>query len=151
MVQIYNEFKGDGFDILAFPSNQFGGQEHNNVQKIQLTAAKFGVQFHMMARTDINGKNTHDLYKYLRRNSVLYDEKKNVVREVPWNFTKFLVSGDGKKIRFYNPRVNPIKIAPDIKKYLDKVKKEGRGQDFDQRSQNLSDLDVPSQDPSSYN
>jgi ribosomal protein L22 len=103
-----------------------------------------------MAKTDINGKNTHDVFKYLRRNSVLYNQKKNVVREVPWNFTKFLVSGDGKKIRFYNPRVNPVKIAPDIKKYLDKLKKEGgmRGQDFDARSGNLSDLDVPSQDPS---
>lgn len=99
-----------------------------------------------MSITNVNGKNTHDAFKYLRRNSILYDNKKKVVREIPWNFTKFLVSGDGKKIRFYNPRTVPMKIAPDIKKYLAKVKKDEKnvGADFDAKSTNLSDLDIPS-------
>lgn len=73
-----------------------------------LTAAKYGVEFPMMEKINVNGKNTHDIYKYLRSNSKLYDENKNVAREIPWNFTKFLVSGDGTKIRFYHPRINPI-------------------------------------------
>lgn len=112
------EFKDEGFQVIAFPSLQFGGQEHNDLNKIKATAKRFGVNFPLMNLTNINGKNTHDVFKYLRRNSILYDKKKNLTREVPWNFSKFLVTGDGTKIRFYNPRVNPLKIVPDIRKYL---------------------------------
>ena len=72
-----------------------------------------------MDKIEVNGKNTHSIYKFLRANSSLnvYKEKK-LVKEIPWNFAKFLVSGDGKKIEFFNPRVDPKKIAPHIEKYL---------------------------------
>jgi glutathione peroxidase-family protein len=80
----------------------------------------------MMEKINVNGKGTHDVYKYLRANSALWDEKKKVAREIPWNFTKFLVSGDGKKIKFYHPRVNPVKIRPDIEKYLERVNRGGQ-------------------------
>ena len=66
----------------------------------------------------MNGKNTHELYKYLRTYSSLYDEKKKVSREIPWNYTKFLVSGDGKKVRYFNPREDPVKLKPFIDKFL---------------------------------
>lgn len=74
----------------------------------------------MMERINVNGKDTHDVYKYVRAKSSLYDTKKKVSREVPWNFTKFLISGDGTKVRYYNPRIDPSKLAPDIQKYLNK-------------------------------
>jgi hypothetical protein len=66
----------------------------------------------------VNGKNTHELYKFLRTYSSLYDEKKKVSREIPWNYTKFLVSGDGTKVRYFNPREDPLKLKPFIDKFL---------------------------------
>ena len=120
LVLLHQEFAKDGFDIIAFPCNQFGNQEHNDSQLIQLVAAKFGVEFNMMEKINVNGKNTHDIFKYLRAKSSLYDPKKKVAREVPWNFTKFLVSGDGKKVKYYNPRIDPSRLVPDIEKYLNK-------------------------------
>lgn len=106
---------------MAFPCNQFGGQEHNDNQQIQLTAAKFGVEFQMMNKINVNGKDTHDVYKFLRAKSSLYDSQKKKANEIPWNFTKFLINGDGTKVRFYNPRINPLAMQPDIEKYLKKL------------------------------
>ena len=73
-----------------------------------------------MDKIEVNGKNTHPIYKFLRANSSLnvYKEKK-LVKDIPWNFAKFLVSGDGKEIEFFNPRIDPNKITPSIEKYLD--------------------------------
>ena len=72
-----------------------------------------------MDKIEVNGKNTHPIYKFLRANSSLniYKEKK-IVKEIPWNFAKFLVSGDGKSIEFFNPRIDPIKIGAQIEKYI---------------------------------
>jgi len=67
-----------------------------------------------MKKICVNGKDTHDVYKYLRSKSSLWDSKKKMAKEIPWNFTKFLVSGDGKKVRYYNPRVMPNNMIPDI-------------------------------------
>jgi glutathione peroxidase len=68
----------------------------------------------MMDKINVNGKDTHDVYKFLRSNSKLFDEKKKVAKEIPWNFCKFLVSADGKKVRYYHPRINPVQIRPDV-------------------------------------
>ena len=72
-----------------------------------LTATKFGVEFKLMNQVNVNGKNTHDLYNFLRSKSSLFDARKQVAKEIPWNFTKFLVNGDGKCVKFYHPRINP--------------------------------------------
>ena len=72
-----------------------------------------------MEKTNVNGKDTHELYKFLRSNSALYDPQKKVAKEIPWNYTKFLVSGDGKKVRYFNPREDPVKIIPFIEKFFE--------------------------------
>ena len=76
-----------------------------------------------MEKTNVNGKETHELYKYLRSNSALYDPQKKVAKEIPWNYTKFLVSGDGKKVRYFNPREDPVKIIPFIEKFFESERK----------------------------
>ena len=86
-----------------------------------IAKGKYGAEFHIMEKTFVNGKNTNEVFKYLRSNSSLYDTKKKVAKEIPWNFCKFLVSGDGKRVRYYNPRVDPVKIIPDIEKFLAKI------------------------------
>ena len=66
----------------------------------------------------MNGTNCHEAFKFLRMKSELYDEKKKHCKEIPWNFTKFLVTEGGTKVRFYNPRINPLQLLPDIDKFL---------------------------------
>lgn len=66
-----------------------------------------------MSKTEVNGKNAHDLYKFLKANSELNKstDKKVKINDIPWNFAKFLVSSDGKTIKYFSPKVNPSKIV----------------------------------------
>ena len=78
----------------------------------------------MMAKLNVNGKDAHDIYRYLRVNSELNKstQKKTLVKEIPWNFAKFLVSADGKTIKYFSPRVNPEKIIKFIKQIIESNK-----------------------------
>ncbi len=53
----------------------------------------YGGEFPIFAKTEVNGANTCDVYKFLRSNSELFDAKKQEVKEIPWNFAKFIVDG----------------------------------------------------------
>ncbi|KAL0312517.1 UNVERIFIED_CONTAM: putative glutathione peroxidase 2 [Sesamum radiatum] len=81
-----------GFEILAFPCNQFASQEPGTNEEIQETI-------------DVNGKNTAPLYKFLK------SEKGGVlVDAIKWNFTKFLVNKEGKVVHRYAPTTSPLAI-----------------------------------------
>ena len=73
MVQTLQPLRPNGFEIFGVPCNQFGGQEPGTPQQIRATADKYGVEFQMLRKTDVNGVNCHPLYNYLRRNSELYN------------------------------------------------------------------------------
>jgi glutathione peroxidase len=65
--ELYAEVKDAGFEILAFPSNQFGGQEPGSAEEIaQFCESRFGVTFPLFAKTDVNGASTHPLYLHLK-------------------------------------------------------------------------------------
>ena len=96
LVQMHKELKADGFEIMAFPCNQFGGQEPGTAEEInEFIRGKYGAEFQIFEKIDVNGENAHPVYKYLRSNSSLFDAEKNVVGEIQWNFAKFLVDGNG--------------------------------------------------------
>jgi glutathione peroxidase len=104
---------------LAFPCNQFGNQEPGtNEQILELAKGKYGATFPIAEKCDVNGKQCSSVWKYLRLNSELFDKKKKKAKEIPWNFAKFLISGDGQILKYYNPRVDPIGVVADIEKYL---------------------------------
>ena len=71
-----------------------------------------------MEKTEVNGTNCHDIYKYLRMNSELYDQEKEMAKEIPWNFTKFLVDKNGKVFGYFPPTINPAGLEPKFYKYL---------------------------------
>ena len=73
----------------------------------------------MFAKVEVNGENTHPLFKYLRHNSELYDKKTGEAKQIPWNFGKFLVDRDGKVVGFYGPRVKPLEMESEIRRLLD--------------------------------
>ena len=72
----------------------------------------------MFKKIEVNGPNTHPVYQFLRSNSSLYDETKQVATEIPWNFSKFLVNREGKVIGFYPPTTAPVDLKKTIQDEL---------------------------------
>ena len=96
MVQMHKELKGQGFEICAFPCNQFASQEPGTAEEINNFArGKYEAEFVMFEKIEVNGPKCHPVYNYLRSHSSLHDDKTGKTSEIPWNFAKFLVNGEG--------------------------------------------------------
>jgi glutathione peroxidase len=78
----------------------------------------YNVQFPLFKKIEVNGEGTHEVFKFVRVNSVLNRKDKGDVREVPWNFTKWLIDENGKVVAYFNPRVLPNEMEGDIKRML---------------------------------
>ena len=112
--ELYQEYKTKGVEILGFPCNQFAKQDSGSNEEIhEFCQLNYGVSFNMFEKIDVNGKNAHPLYKYLK------NEAKGVFGNgIKWNFTKFLIDANGNVIKRYAPTVSPSKIKYDIEKLL---------------------------------
>lgn len=111
---LYNKYKDKGLEILDFPCNQFGHQAPGTEEEIQeFCTLKYKTTFPLFAKIDVNGKNAAPLFTYLKnqKGGFLGDD-------IKWNFTKFLVSRDGKVVERYAPVTKPEKIENDILKLL---------------------------------
>ena len=109
---LYEAHQNRGFVVLGFPCNQFGGQEPGSAAEIRAFADSKGATFPIFAKIDVNGFNTHPVYKSIKG-------KVPIVDDVKWNFAKFLVNGDGVCVGRYGPQVPPSEIEGDIVKLLD--------------------------------
>lgn len=111
---LYEKYKNKGLEILAFPCNQFAGQEPGNNEEIQEVACTmFKAEFPIFDKIDVNGKNTAALYKFLK------SEKGGYFGDaIKWNFTKFLVDKEGKVVARYAPMTSPLKIEKDIQNLM---------------------------------
>ncbi|KAL6188960.1 hypothetical protein ACLB2K_040350 [Fragaria x ananassa] len=103
---LHEKYKNKGFEILAFPCNQFGGQEPGNNEEIQEVACtRLKDEFPIFDKIEVNGKNEAPLYKFLKL------EKGGLFGNgIKWNFTKFLVNKEGKVVERYAPVTAPLKI-----------------------------------------
>ena len=113
--RLYTKYKNRDFEVLAFPSNQFRGQEPKNEMAIeQFCQVNYGVTFPLFSKIEVNGKNTHPLYQFLKK------EAKGFLgtQSIKWNFTKFLIDRDGNVISRYGSTVKPQEIEPDIETLL---------------------------------
>jgi len=112
---LYAKFKRRGFEVLAFPCDQFGHQEPGTDREIlSFCETNFGIEFPLFAKVEVNGDNAHPLFKYLK------SQKGGLLgSSIKWNFTKFLVDRTGKVVGRYAPIVTPERIAADIDKALD--------------------------------
>ena len=100
--EIYKKYKSKGFEILAFPCNDFGGQEPGTNEQIQnFCSSNFGVTFKLFDKIKVLGKDKSPLYERLINNSVT--EK----GDVKWNFEKFLISKEGKIVSRFGNKVQP--------------------------------------------
>ena len=68
---------------------------------------KYGATFQLFSKIDVNGANSHEVFKFCRRYSPLYDEKKDTLQNIPWNFAKFLIDENGQVVDYYTPKQNP--------------------------------------------
>ncbi|XP_038989663.1 probable phospholipid hydroperoxide glutathione peroxidase [Phoenix dactylifera] len=112
---LYEKYKDRGFEILAFPCNQFGGQEPGSNEEIQEVACTmFKAEFPIFDKVEVNGKHAAPLYKYLKsqKGGFLGDS-------IKWNFTKFLVDKNGRVVERYAPTTSPLKIEKDIQKLVE--------------------------------
>ena len=93
---MYAELKDQGFEVLAFPANAFFNQESGTNEEICAFVKKnYGSTFTLFQKIEINGPNTHPVYRYLRRNSQLFNKEKLSAKMIPLNFAKFLLNGNG--------------------------------------------------------
>ena len=114
--ELYKRYKDKGFSILAFPCNQFGQQETGSSEEIlEFCQLNYGVSFEVFEKIEVNGKNAHPLFNYLKEEApgILNTQK------IKWNFTKFLVDKKGEKIKRFAPNTNPKDIEDEIKTLLD--------------------------------
>lgn len=112
--ELYSKYRDQGFEILAFPCNQFGGQEPKSNDQIKDFVRNVREStFPLFAKIDVNGKNASPLYVYLR-NAVPYV----LVSDIKWNFTKFLVSKDGTPVKRFAPTTAPEDLQADIESLL---------------------------------
>lgn len=115
--ELYKIYKDKGLEILGFPCNQFANQDSGSNEEIQnFCQLNYGVTFTMFEKIDVNGKNAHPLYKYLKEQS-----KGLMGKEIKWNFTKFLIDTEGNVVDRYAPIVKPLKIKEDIDNLINKI------------------------------
>ena len=104
-----------GFSVLAFPCNQFGGQEPGNEEEIQsFCDLNYQTSFPLFSKIAVNGAASHPLYAHLREQAPGALGSKRI----KWNFTKFLVNQQGEVVKRYAPSTKPEAIASDIEALL---------------------------------
>lgn len=115
--KIYDKYKEQGFEILAFPCNDFGGQEPGTNEEIaEFCSTNFNVTFPLFDKIKVLGEDKNPLYKMLTNNS-------NVEKgDINWNFEKFLISKEGEVIARYKSSVEPESdaVAKAIEQELNK-------------------------------
>ena len=114
---IYKEYNSKGFEILAFPCNQFGEQEPGTNEEIKnFCSSKFDVTFKLFDKIDVNGKDKSPLY------SILTDNEITGKGDIKWNFEKFLIDKNGNIVERFSTSVEPTsdKLISVLKKELAK-------------------------------
>jgi glutathione peroxidase len=112
--ELYKKHCKQGLEILGFPCDQFGHQEPGtNEEILGFCELNYGVTFPLFSKINVNGVREHPLYKYLK------SEASGLIGDsIKWNFTKFLVSREGKVLGRYAPVTTPAQIGEDIVKAL---------------------------------
>ncbi|XP_063703294.1 uncharacterized protein LOC134833055 isoform X3 [Culicoides brevitarsis] len=118
--ELYDEFaESKGLRILAFPCNQFAGQEPGDAEQIQCFLKDNKVKFDLFEKIDVNGKNAHPLWAFLKnkQGGLLIDA-------IKWNFTKFIVDKNGNPVERHGPSTSPQQMKKNLEKYFDEPKQE---------------------------
>lgn len=109
--ELYGKYNHRGFEILAFPSNNFLGQEPGTNEEIKnFCALKYKTSFPLFSKISVKGKNIDPLYEYLTKESPFPGD-------ISWNFNKYLISRDGNVVAKFGSRTEPL--DPNLVKQLE--------------------------------
>ncbi|HKK79644.1 MAG TPA: glutathione peroxidase [Phaeodactylibacter sp.] len=112
---LYQKYRDDGLVILGFPCNQFANQEPGSSEDIKaFCQLNYGVSFPMFDKINVNGKDAHPIFKYLKAQlsgGILGSW-------IKWNFTKFIIDKDGNPVKRFGPTVQPGKMEEVIQGLL---------------------------------
>jgi glutathione peroxidase len=108
--KVFEQYKEKGFRILAFPANNFGGQEPGSDQEIKtFCESKYSVTFDLFSKISVKGEDQHPLYRYITKDSPF-------AGDVKWNFQKYLVDRRGNVVAMF-----PSRVKPTDKAFIDKL------------------------------
>lgn len=109
---LYDKFHAQGFEVLAFPANNFGAQEPgSNTEIADFCDSKFKVKFPMFEKLSVGGDDIHPLYKYLTTET-------SHPGPIKWNFHKFLVDRNGQVVANIAPQTEPSALESQIRELL---------------------------------
>ena len=104
---VYEKYKDKGVVVLGFPCNQFGAQEPGTAEEIkQFCSSKYNVSFPLFEKIEVNGENRHPLYVSLAGKDSPF------AGDIKWNFSKFLISRDGKVLKRFHRKSPPRSRLP---------------------------------------
>jgi glutathione peroxidase len=107
---LYDKYKDQGLEILAFPCNQFGSQESGTNEEIKkFCNINYKVSFLLFDKIEVKGDNASPLFKFLEDQSG---------REIQWNFSKFLINKNGEFVKGFGTQKTPEMIEESIKEIL---------------------------------
>ncbi len=112
---LHQKYGDSGLVVIGFPSNQFKQEPENNDTVEGQCAVNFGVTFQLTERVLVNGKGTHPVFRYLKDHL-----PGRFGKRIKWNFTKFLVTAEGKPFRRYAPNTRPGDMEEDLQSLLAK-------------------------------
>lgn len=115
---LYEKYQSQGFVILGFPANNFGGQEPGTNQEIKtFCSRKYDVKFPLYSKVSVKGDDQTPLYQYLTKQTAA-----PIAGEIKWNFTKFLVDRNGAVIQRFESAVTPD--SPEVVSAVEKALKQ---------------------------
>ena len=112
---LHRKYADRGFEVIAFPCNQFGKQEPGNEGAIsEFCELNFGVSFPLFKKIDVNGADAHPLFVQLKKRAPGLLGSQGI----KWNFTKFLIGKDGQLVKRFAPTTKPQDISGEIEALL---------------------------------
>ena len=112
--ELHEQYGPQGLVVLGFPCDQFAHQEPGDDAAIEeFCRINHGVSFPLSTKVDVNGKGTHPVFAFVKERT-----KGLLGSAVKWNFTKFLVAGDGVTVTRYSPNTEPAALSEDIESLL---------------------------------
>jgi glutathione peroxidase len=111
---LQKRYGDQGFSVIGFPSNQFGGQEPGTPTEIaEFCSTTYGVTFPLSEKIDVNGEQRHPVYEALTKAA----DREGHDGDIRWNFEKFLVGRDGSIVARFGPQIEPE--APEVVKAIE--------------------------------
>jgi len=102
--ELHKAYSGQGFSVVGFPCNQFGGQEPGSAEEIQtFCSTTYGVTFPLFEKIDVNGEDRNPVYDELTKTA----DAEGYTGDIRWNFEKFLLDGEGNVVARFGPRTEP--------------------------------------------